>query len=250
MGFAVIMLPIVLVRFGRAALKPARPGIQVFRGISMAGGTVFFVIGAHTIDFADAIAILYAYPFLLTVLAVFFLQERVQWMGWVGVIGGFVGVLLVMRPEFETINTGSLFVFMCAVIVSIQMVMNRKLGAVSHPFVTSFWGTTIAACVLTFVVPFDWRPINIDQLGLIIIMIFSGAISQILIVSAFSKAVASTLAPFTYFEIIAAVAIGYFIFGTLPGWLSWLGIFLIVISGLLVARTLSARHTPQRAPKI
>ena len=249
-GFAIIMLPLVLLKFGRSALRPPRPAVQVFRGISMAGGTVFFVIGAHTIDFADAIAILYAYPFLLTVLAVFFLQERVRWIGWIGVSGGFIGVLLVMRPEFETINAGSLFVFLCAVIVSIQMVMNRKLGAVSHPFITSFWGTTIAACTLTFVIPFSWKPIGSEHLGLILLMILSGAISQILIVFAFAKSVASTLAPFTYFEIIAAVAIGYIVFDTLPDWVSWLGILLIVVSGLIVAHSLPGRHTPRRTPKI
>jgi drug/metabolite transporter (DMT)-like permease len=249
-GFALIMLPIVLHRFGRSALRPARPGIQFFRGLSMATGTIAFVAGVQTVDFADSIAILYAYPFLLILLAVMFLGERVQRIVWVGVVGGFLGVLLVMRPEFRTINMGTLYVFLSALIVSIQMALNSKLGNLSHPLITSFWGAVIATCVLFFFLPFYWQPVSADLLWLIGLMIICGASSQTLIVYSFTKATASTLAPFTYFEIISAVAIGYFMFGTLPVWMSWVGILLITVSGLMVARSLPGRNSPQRQAKI
>ncbi len=250
LGYALVMLPIVINRFGRAALKPARPGIQVIRGLSMAAGTSTFIIGVQTVEFADAIAILYAYPFLLILMAVLFLGERVQYSAWLGVIGGFIGVLLVMRPEFKSLNTGTLWVFLCAVIVSIQLLLNRKLGSLSHPFVTSFWGALSASLVLSIFLPFYWQPVNMDKLWLIGVLIICGAVSQTLIVFSFARATASTLAPFTYSEIVAAVVIGYFVFGTLPVWLSWVGIVLISVSGLIVARSLPSREPPQRIPKI
>ena len=249
-GFALIMLPIVIIRFGRAALKPARPGIQVIRGLSMAAGASTFVIGVQTVEFADAIAILYAYPFLLIILAVIFLGERTRVGGWLAVIGGFIGVLLVMRPEFKSLNTGTLWVFISAIIISIQLVLNRKLGSLSHPFVTSLYGAMSAFVVLTFFLPFHWQPFNLGNIWLIGSMIICGAVSQILIVSSFAKTTASTLAPFTYFEIVAAVIIGYFIFDTLPGWISWAGITLICVSGLTVARSLPAPQPSQPVPKI
>jgi len=250
LGFAIILLPIVLIRFGRSALRPARPGIQIIRGLSMAAGTSTFIIGVRTVEFADAIAILYAYPFLLLILAVMFLGERVQYTGWIGVIGGFIGVLLVMRPEFKNLNSGTLWVFLAAIIISVQLMLNRKLGTLSHPFVTSFWGALSASVVLSFSVFFNWQPVNMDKLWLIGALIICGGVSQTLIVFSFSRATASILAPFTYSEIVAAVIIGYFIFDTLPGWISWIGISLITLSGLLVARSLPGRGTPQRTPKI
>jgi drug/metabolite transporter (DMT)-like permease len=249
-GFALIMLPVVLIRFGRSALKPARPGIQVIRGLSMAAGTSAFIIGVQTVEFADAIAILYAYPFLLIILAVIFLGERAQRFTWFGVIGGFIGVLLVMRPEFKSLNTGTLWVFLSAIIISIQLVLNRKLGSLSHPFVTSFWGALSASLVLSIFLPFNWQPVNVDILWLIGVLIICGAVSQTLVAFSFSKATASTLAPFTYFEIVAAIVIGYFMFGTLPVWISWIGIVFISMSGLFVARSLPGRDPPGRVPKI
>ena len=152
-GMSLILLPYLIRRYGLAGLRPARPVIQMVRGLTMAGGTAAFVIGVQTVDFADAIAILYAYPFLLVILAVVFLGEHADWSVWIGVIGGFIGVLLVMRPEFEQLETGSFYIFACAVIISIQLTLNRKLGIVSPPLVTAFAGALIATIALTLLLP-------------------------------------------------------------------------------------------------
>ena len=250
LGFAIMMLPVVAWRFGRAAFRPARPKMQILRGFTMAAATVAFVTGARTVDYADAIAILYAYPFLLTLLAVWFLGERVRWEGWAGIFGGFTGVLLIMRPDFSGVDSGVLYVFLCALIVSIQMTLNRKLGAYSHPLVTSFWGAVGATLLLSPVLGGVWQAADSRETMLILLMVVSGGVSQTLIVFAFARSEASTLAPFTYFEIVAAVVIGYAIFGTMPGTVSWIGIALIFACGVLVARSLSQPATPRRQPKI
>ena len=250
LGYALIMLPVVAWRFGRAAFRPARPKMQLLRGVTLAAATVAFVAGARSVDYADAIAILYAYPFLLTVQAAWFLKERVHWAGWAGIFGGFTGVLLIMRPDFSGMNVGVLYVFLCALIVSIQMILNRKLGAHSHPLMTSFWGATAATLLLTPLLAGVWQEADARQLTLIGLMVISGGVSQTLIVFAFARAEASTLAPFTYFEIVAAVVIGYAVFGTIPGTVSWTGIALIFACGILVARSVSQSTTPRRQPKI
>ncbi len=249
LGLFLILLPVVTMKIGSSALKPARPGMQVIRGITMSVATVAFITGARTIDFADAIAILYAYPFLLTLIAVAFLGEKVRWVGWTGVIGGFFGVLLIMRPDFENFNTGSLFVFLCAMVISIQMAINRKLGSLSHPLVTTLWGAIVATASLSLAVPFFWNPVSVDHLWLLILMAATGAVNQTCLVYGFGRAEASTLAPFTYFEIVAAVIFGLLFFDTLPGWISWFGIALIVASGVLVAHSLGGTKATRRGAK-
>ena len=249
-GMSVVLLPYLIWRYGLSGLKPARPIIQLIRGLTMAGGTTAFVIGAQTVDFADAIAILYAYPFLLVIIAVIFLGEHANWSVWIGVVGGFTGVLLVMRPEFDQINTGNFYIFACAVIVSIQLALNRKLSIVSPPIVTAFAGAVCAALVLTLLLPGSWKPIPDDAWWYIGVLVVSGSINQTLLVFAFAHADASTLAPFTYFEIVSAVIFGFLIFGTLPTMLSWVGIFLITVGGLYVSRALRVKNISRRGPKI
>ena len=249
-GMSVILLPYLIWRYGLAGLKPARPMIQLVRGLTMAGATTAFVIGVQTVDYADAIAILYAYPFLLVIIAVMFLGERANWSVWIGVVGGFAGVLLVMRPEFDQINSGNLYIFASAVIISVQLALNRKLSIVSPPLVTAFAGAICAALALTLLLPGSWQPIPDSAWLYIGVLVIFGSINQTLMVYAFAHADASTLAPFTYFEIVSAVIFGYLFFDTLPTWLSWIGIGLITAGGIYVSQALRVRTIPSRGTRI
>jgi drug/metabolite transporter (DMT)-like permease len=250
LGMSLLLLPFLVWRYGLYGIRPARPLIQMFRGLTMAGGTTAFVIGAQSVDFADAIAILYAYPFLLVIIAVFFLGERANWSVWIGVGGGFIGVLLVMRPQFDQINVGNLYIFACAVVISIQLALNRKLSVVSPPLVTACAGAVFATLFLTLLLPGSWKPIPDGAWFYIGLLIVSGSINQTLLVYAFAHADASTLAPFTYFEIVSAVIFGYLFFGTMPAMLSWVGIAMITIGGLYVSHALRMRNISRRGTKI
>ena len=249
-GMSLFLLPFLVWRYGIRGLYPARPWIQLLRGLTMAGGTTAFVIGVQTVDYADAIAILYAYPFLLVIIAVWFLGERADWPVWIGVAVGFVGVLLVMRPEFEQVDRGNFYIFACAVIVAVQMALNRKLGIVAPPLVTSFAGATCAALALLPILPGAWRAIPAVAWWPIALLVIAGAVSQFMLVLAFRHENASTLAPFTYSEIVSAVIFGFLFFGTLPSHASWGGILLITAAGIYVARAMHVRNIPRRVPKI
>jgi len=249
-GMSLMLLPYLVYRYGAAGLAPARPLVQLIRGLTMAGGTTAFVIGVKTVDYADAIAILYAYPFVLVILAVLFLGERAGWAVWIGVGAGFAGVLLVMRPEFGSFNRGNLFIFACAVIVGIQLTLNRKLSIVSPPLITAFAGAVCASLSLTLLLPGSWSPIPDDAWWLIGLLVLSGGANQTMLVFAFAHADASTLAPFTYSEIVSAVIFGFLIFGTLPTALSWVGIALITLGGIYVARALHLQNIPRRVAKV
>jgi len=243
-------IPIVLVRPGLSQIKPARPWWQLFRGIVLAISTTAFIYGARTLDYADAIAILYAYPFIVIVMACVFLGERPPLMAWVGVFGGFLGVLLVARPDFGGLNTGAVWILCCAFFVAMQLTLNRFLGSVSHPFVTSLWGALVATIVLSPWALSQWQEPTSREWWLLILLATMGAVNQTIIVFAFTRAEAAKLAPFTYTEMVSGVFFGFLIFGTLPDRLSWAGIVLIILFGVLAARSFRHRNVPKRNPRI
>ena len=251
-GYFLVMLPIVAwkARRGTRVFPVPRPGMQGLRGICMAGSTVCFITGAQTLDYANAIAILYAYPFFLTLVAPFLLGEKVGLAAWAGVVGGFIGVLIIVRPSFDGVGTDALWVLACSLLVTSQLVINRKLGAVADPLVTSCYGAFIAMTLTAFSLPWVWQPVGWEDAWILVLLGVTGAISQTTIVLAFTKAPASDLAPFTYTELVSAVVFGFLMFGTLPDALSWAGMALIVISGVAVARVMAMRNTPRRVPKI
>jgi len=251
-GFFLVLLPITLYATGRAALRPARPGLQVFRALSIAVATVCFVSGAQTIAYADAIAIIYVYPFLLTILAPMFLGERVPKIAWLGVIGGFCGVLVVVRPSFGNLDTNALLILLCGAMVAVHLLFNRKLAPLSNPLITSMWGALIAMLALSVTLPFAWQTPNAHEFKLLLAIAGTSALSQSMVLYAFARAPASSLAPFTYMEIVSAIVIGWMLFGTVPDGISWAGMALIVASGLMVAQAprLGAKVLKRRHPAV
>ena len=252
LGFAALMVPVVLWRTGAARmLKPVMPWAQVLRGGMMAVGTACFIIAARTLDFAEAITLLYIYPFLITLLAPFFLKEPPRLTTFLGVTGGFLGVLLVARPSADGLAVaGTPFALAAGALIAGQMILNRRLGGAVDPLLTSFWGACVVTVLVTPAAPFLWQAVTAGQAGRLALIAAMAAVSQTLVTIAFSRSPAADLAPFTYIEIIAAVGIGFAFFGTLPDALSFLGMAIIIASGVTVARVQRGRITARRQPKI
>ncbi|MEM7743172.1 MAG: DMT family transporter [Pseudomonadota bacterium] len=249
-GYFVLMVPVVALMSRQPFWSIPRPGMQILRGLTMIGATVLFVSGARTLGFADAVAILYAYPFLLTLAAPWVLGEKVSTAAWAGVAGGFLGVLVVVRPSFDGVGLDAVLVFGCACLVAMQLAINRKLGEVADPLATSCYGAFVAMCVTTLALPWLWQPVTTHELLILGLLAITGAVSQTAMVMAFMRTPASDLAPFTYSEIVSAVVFGVLIFGTWPDMWSWIGIALIVAAGIGVARAMSLKTTARRTPKV
>ncbi|MEM9060521.1 MAG: DMT family transporter [Pseudomonadota bacterium] len=249
-GYFVIMVPVALVMRKSRLWPPANPGLQVLRAGCLCGGTLCFLMGARTLPFADAIAILYAYPFLLTVAARLVLGERVRPVVWGGVATGFIGVLIVMRPGFDGIGTDALWVFGAALSVTGLLVVNRMLGPVANPMITSLYGAGLATLLTAPALLAGLPHVEIWSYAILASLAVTAAVSQTAIIVAFARAPASDLAVFTYAEIVAAVAIGWAMFGTWPDASAWAGIVLIAASGVFVARAIRGPIVPRRAPRI
>jgi len=234
--YGAILIPLAFWRGGRACLRPSRPLVQILRGLLLAAGNTAFILGVVHVDYANAIAILYVYPFIMVGLSALMLGEPVPRPAWIGVAGGFCGVLMVMRPDPATLEIGALFILFTGLTVAVQMLLNRKLGSESDPMLVSMWGAVVASLALSFALPFTWQVPTQDQMILIGAVGGLSALSHTLMIVAMSRAPAGQIAPFTYFEIIAAIIIGMVMFGTLPDALSWSGMALIAVSGIAVKR--------------
>jgi drug/metabolite transporter (DMT)-like permease len=186
---------------------------------------------------ADAIALIYVYPFLVTAMAPYALGERVPLAAWIGVIGGFLGVVIVMRPDFGGVSIHALSAVLCGVALAFSLLINRKLAGASPPLVTATTSALIGTIV--FAIPLiagGWQPLGREAMLLIALLGIISAVNQWMILEAFSYAHASTLAPIGYVEIVAGVAVGYLWFADVPDGLVIVGIGVIIASGLIVAR--------------
>ena len=193
-------------------------------------------------DYAEAIAVLYVYPFIIAMVSPWLLGEPTRLSSWLGIVGGFAGIMLIIRPSPDGFaNPGTIWVLGTGMLVAGQLILNRKLGRDVSPWLTSIWGAGTATVLLTPTMLPAWTPMETEQLLLLLVLGALAAISQTMLAIAFARSPAAELAPFTYSEIVAGIGIGFVIFGSLPSLLSWVGIAIVILSGVLVARSQMAR---------
>jgi len=234
LGYFILLFPLALFQHGKKVFKPFHPKVQILRGCALVLGNMTFIYGVQHVDYANSIAILYIYPFLMISLSVWILNETVSRSTWLGVFGGFAGVILVLRPNIIQMDFNGLFIVFTGLMVALQMLLNRKLGMATSPLIVAVWGAFVACFMSSLFIPFFWNVPGKTELFIIIILSITTALSQTLMIVAMSWASADKVAPFTYFEIPSATLVGFLLFQTLPDLLSWVGMVLIIFSGVLV----------------
>lgn len=237
-------MPLLVTLNGRKAFRARRPFANLLRGVLHAAASLLFFVAVKYMPLADVFAIYFVEPFILTALSALFLGERVGWRRWLAIVVGFGGAMIVIQPSYAVFGWTALLPVACAFLFALYMFLNRAIGEADPPLtmqtVAGIGGTLFMACALlaghamgatdfTPSLPGSW-------LGLSLLMLL-GAISgyvHLLVVRAFRLAPLSVLAPFQYFEIISATVLGYLLFSDFPDGWKWLGIGIIVGSGLFI----------------
>ncbi|AYG68185.1 MULTISPECIES: DMT family transporter [unclassified Rhizobium] len=240
----VCMLPLLVTTTGRSAFSAKRPWMNLLRGALHGAASLLFFAAVKYMPLADVFAIYFVEPFMLTALSALFLGDKVGWRRWLAIVIGFVGAMIVIQPSFEIFGLKALLPVACAFLFALYLFMNRAVGEADSPLtmqvMAGVGGTLFMAFVLFAGASAgigDFEPsLPASALGLVLLLIL-GSISgyaHMLVVRAFRLAPLSLLAPFQYFEIISATVLGYAIFGDFPNLSKWIGIAIIVSSGLFI----------------
>ncbi|SMF44394.1 Threonine/homoserine efflux transporter RhtA [Tistlia consotensis] len=238
------LLPIVLWRYGRAVLRPNRPVAQVLRGGLLLGSTVLFFAAIRSMPLADAIALVFVYPFIVTALSPLLLGEKVGIRRWSAVLVGFAGALIVIRPGLGVFQWSALLALGGGSVYALYVMATRKLAGSNPPLVTLAYTALLGAVVMSAVAPLEWvapRPLDWALMALM------GAIAaggHFLVIRAYECAPASLLSPYGYSEIVMATLVGFVGFGDFPDSVTWLGVAVIVASGVYIALRERQRHLP------
>ena len=251
--YLALELPVLLVLWGRyffhtvitfavyagkrrslSFLRARRPGFQFVRAASLFGATSFMYVAITRMPLGDAAAIQFTAPVIVTLISALFLGEAVGPRRMFAVVVAFAGVLLVARPGSDVLGWAALLPLATAVLLAIYMVMTRMIRETDNPDSTTFYTTAVGALVLTAVVPFYWQALTPFEWMLMVTMGSAGAIGHFLLVKAFHAAEASMLAPFTYSQVVAAIAWGFVVFADVPSLWTAAGATLIIGSGIYV----------------
>ena len=250
---AVAMLPIAVIVWragGLRVVRSNRPWLQATRILAGLGSTAGFFYVFPRMPLVDAYAISFAAPFFMVALAVPMLGEQVGWRRWTAVAVGFVGVIVMLDPLGISFHAISLVVLGATFCYSLSTVLVRVVSRHDSDATTLFWFAVVSSTLsLGAAVP-DWIwPSAIDWLWLIVLGLLGG-VAQILVTRAWRLAPAAVLAPFDYAGIVLAVAYGYLWFREEPSWTVWLGLPLVIGSGLYILHRERVRARDRALPAV
>ncbi len=231
--YALAVVPFALLRDGVRGLRSRHPFWQLARGTSMCLASGCFFMAVSRMPVADAMAIFLCYPAVLLPITALVLGERPTARQWSMVACGFIGALIVVRPTFHGLADGAPFAIGSAVLYPLSMVATRRLADESSPLITTALSALIGAFGYSLVVPAVFVVPASGDLWLLLAVGLIAATGHYGIVAAHRYARSSQLAPLGYIEIVGAVAAGAALFGALPTSATWLGIVLIVVSGVV-----------------
>jgi drug/metabolite transporter (DMT)-like permease len=193
---------------------------------------------------ADAYAIIFATPLLITALSVPILGEAVGWRRWSAVVVGFIGVLVMLRPGVAPIGAGNLAALGAACAAACAVLLMRKLSVTETTTSIAFY-SNVTAVVLTgiafgptFVVP------SLHDLALMATSGLLGGTALLVLIAAYRRSPAALVAPFQYSQMLWAILLGALIWGDLPEPAMLLGAAIVTASGLFILyreRTLGGR---------
>ena len=217
--------------------------IHATRGTLMVIGTIVFVTALKYLPIADAIAIFFVDPLILTLLAPVFLSEKVGWRQFTAVIVGMIGAFIVIRPNFQEVGWPAVLPLIAAITFAFYLILTRHQAAQQSPVSMQFYsgiaGVVVATILLLLNSVFEFSviavitPTGVQWILLLTLGVIS-TVGHLLVVYAFQRGPAGLLAPFQYVEIIGATIIGHVVFGEFPDTLTWVGVAIIVVSGLYV----------------
>ena len=255
--FAISILLLVILPFygGLKYLNTSNPVFHIFRGLAVVGANTFFFISIAELSLAEATAIFFIAPILITIFAMFFLQEKVGIRRGLACFIGFLGMLFIIKPGTISFELISIFPLIAALFYTALHIITRKYGSQEKPLTMGFY---IQVCFLVtslmfaggfYLVDFDaehsnaltfltgsWVSVStFDMFHILVGIALPISIGGVLVSYAYKNYEASFLAPFEYGALVIAVVSTYLIWNEIPDRLSLIGMILIMLSGIFVS---------------
>lgn len=231
-----MMLPVM--RTGPLSLAQVRrPGLQLVRAAMLPSMTALNFWALQYLQLAETGAVQFTVPILVALLSTWLLGERLDAGRWIAVIGGFVGVLLIVRPGTHAFHPAILLSLLNALIYASFNLLTRRLAETDPPEITNLLSALGAVAIFAPFAFAVWQlPDTAGQWVAIAVTGLAGGFGHLCLARAMRFAPASTLSPFLYQQILYMSAFGYLVFGDVPGMSVLAGAAVVVGTGLYLLR--------------
>ncbi|MHA1598187.1 MAG: DMT family transporter [Alphaproteobacteria bacterium] len=209
-------------------------GQQLGRSMLLLMTTILFFFGLSQVPLADATAIMFIAPIVVTALSMPLLGEKVGPRRWVGIAIGFIGALIIIRPGLGVVQMVALLPVGAACLHALYQLSTRFLSHSEKTMTTLAYTASTGAVLSSIAAPFFWvTPTPGDWLLMVGIGLFA-ALGHFSMIKSYECAPAAIVAPFSYANLVWATLFGYIFFADLPDIWTISGALIIAASGLYI----------------
>ncbi len=232
LGLLIGVLP-VLIWHGTSVLRTSHPGLQVARGACVVGSSTLFIIAITHVPLADAVAITFVAPFLVTVMGALVLGETVGLRRWSAVAIGFLGTLIVIRPGMGVVHPAAALLIVAAALFAVRQIIGRTVSGKDRTVTTVAYTAIISTFLVSLPLPYVWKwPTAGTELVILCTMALMAATAEFCIIKSLELAQAVAVAPLHYTLLVWSTIWGYLVFAELPDAWTWSGAVIIIGTGL------------------
>ena len=233
---AVFTLSLMLFFYKKTLVWSKNPRLQIIRGFVLAFSTLCFFYAISVISLPKALTLAFVAPITCTAFSPIFLNEKVGIRRWSAVLVGFLGALIVIRPGFIEVNLATLAAVCCGICYGFYFIITRKLSTSDNPLLTLLFTSVVGLLIISLFLPSVWVKPSLNEWIIMALIGLIASVAHLFIIISLKYADASKLAPLGYTEIITNILISYYYFNELPDNWTYLGLFIIVLSGLYIAK--------------
>jgi drug/metabolite transporter (DMT)-like permease len=228
----VIILPYI-VRNKDAVLKTTHLKQHFLRAILGLPAMLIYFSALVLLPIEKLTAISFIVPLIVTILAVFFLGEKIYIYRTLALMLGFSGMLVIIRPGFVDISIGVYMVLFSALLWSINIIITKKISKDDSAITILAYQSIFMSLLSFFIVLFFWEMPSLKTFIYLILAAMCGTVLHLTLNHAFKLVDVSMTQPYSFLNLVFASIIGYFVFDEMPDLYTWIGA-LIIFTGVLI----------------
>jgi drug/metabolite transporter (DMT)-like permease len=231
----IAILPFALLKPGRDALRTTHFYGHFLRGALGVAAIVAGFYATTRLPLTDSTAISFTAPLFMILTAIFLLGEKVRWRRGLATVAGFIGVLVMVRPDSGTLDLGAMVGLFAAFLGALSTTLIKRLSATEAALTILVYFGLFSSILTAIPAYFVWRPVAGAELALLALVGALGAVGQFCQVRAFAAGELMAVAPIDYSRLIFAGILGFLLFAELPDRYTLVGAAIIVGSTLYIA---------------
>jgi drug/metabolite transporter (DMT)-like permease len=246
----VVLAVILLPSRGLSLFRTGNLKLELLRGLCLAGVTAALFYAMKFLPLTVTGSLLFTMPLMVTALSVPLLGETVGWRRWLAIGAGFIGILIIIRPGTEAFHPASLLCLIAALCAAFYSILTRKLAGIDPASTQTMYAAVVSvACVTPFAFDGWVWPVDPPTWIAFFLIGLAGLAAHQLMTVAHRFAPPSTLAPFSYLELIYLAIASWIVFNQPPDAWFYAGAPLIIASGLYIwLRERALHREPSLAP--